>query len=120
MICDPFDSVPVLGRRGYMCKPCGRKNLLRDDFYTHKDGRRYKQCKRCISVQNNARKRRGDKPLLTGGISYKKALPPEQWGTMAHFLGSLMHCADVAGRAGVEPDVMRFIREYRKRGGGQG
>ena len=129
---DPFDGVPVpvIPRKHnlqadflkcvqaeseteelYTCSRC-KKPLVRANFYTYPNGGRYKTCKRCTIARNNLISQKGE-PMLAGGISYKKALPPEQWGAMEHFLRSLLYCADVAAQGGVKPDVGAFMTAYK-------
>ena len=128
MIPDPLDGMPLNIRgRGrprkppeptqakYICKGCGRDNLIRADFYIHSgSGYRYSRCKECVKARTRAR-RKGvvAVPKLTAGISYKQALPPEQWGAMEHFLRSLLYCADVAAQGGIKPDVGAFMTAYK-------
>ena len=104
----------------YTCSCCGKKNLPREAFRTRRDGSRYQTCISCRSKAANAyiRKKRGDKkPLMFGGISYKKVLPPEQWGQMEQYLRTRLYCADTAHAAGVTPDVWEFTRIYSCIGG---
>lgn len=111
---DPFDGMnPRLSKRArrrhektYLCLTCKRKHL-ESGFGTKKNGERYRICIGCRE------KRRGYYRgiRLGGGVSYKKALPPEKWGQMAAFLNTLCSMAD---RCGGTPDVMAFMSEYRK------
>lgn len=50
------------------------------------------------------------------GISYKQALPPEDWPYMEKFLRTFLTYADRAQELGIKPDVGLFLSEYCKGG----
>lgn len=52
--------------------------------------------------------------FVSAGISYKKALPEENWPRMEHFLASFCRHARIAEKTKEELDVSLFLSEYMK------
>ena len=127
---DPFDGMkPAMGKvkrsqpkligkrkrselklhERFKCSQCN--NLYSASRFGYKrNGERYKTCPKC-----RAKRRDYDQTIhLTGGVSYKEALPPEKWSEMRRFLAALATCATVAHKSKVEPDVWQFISTYRE------
>ena len=78
---------------------------------------RNKACRLGLSRRNKAG---GKKEQLyqydfeRGGVSYKKALPPERWPLVEHFLTTFSKYAQIAETAGKSLDVNYFLIEYKK------
>lgn len=90
------------------CTLCNQELPASEFYYNKAKKKYYTKCKAC-------HRQKYDRNMnLTGGVSFRKALPPHKWEDMQHFLAALRICADAADKSKVTPDVSNFLEKYRE------